>query len=672
MGRKSPFRYQFLRRRPIREVDDEVKGGGFLYCRTIPKDVRAAMSGQVHLPWSDQTIVIGSSATIKISLSTTCLATAKTRWHQLHAHVETIVCEAVKRTRRERDRTSASSRVRAPGLSRDQIKTLGAQVEHKILADHEHGMFDRAARLRAREVDWIHRGLDDPPSDRELHNLECRHHWNEAEYARALYREHDFETPNQPLVFSVERGLVDDSAELRADEKAFEIPDEITSLLAENGIELPAEHPDRRLVAREFYAAMQRGHEAVLRRLDGDATIETPPEPEKLVVATPSDDAPRLSQAFSTWKTERRPAKGVAQDYETQITRFIELHGDLPVSEIRRKHVAEFRDIMLLFPRMVPKTKRGLDTRSLCAWADENNVPRLSLATVNDKCVGALSAVFGLLINQSVVEDNPCAGMKLKEKDKDRQPREPYDRSDIARLLRSPLFTSPPKIPRGGQGAAAQWLPLLGLYTGARLEELGQLRTADVQIFEGIHFLDMITLDDAAGGHVQRKNGASRRDIPIHRDLIEFGFLEFVEAQRQAKRTRLFPELAFCPKKEKYTSAWSKWWGRWARKHVSPMKSKCYHSFRHLFADQLRATDAADSMIERLMGHSSGKTTRRYGRGHDLAKYDAVVQRIVVKGVDMEVLAPAIRQALADAGNAGSIVAAKPPHHDVQAAAIAA
>ncbi len=117
-------------------------------------------------------------------------------------------------------------------------------------------MFDRAARLRARQIDWIHRGLDDPPSDRELHNLECWHHWNEAEYARALYREHDFETPNQPLVFSVERGLVDDSADLRADEKAFEIPDEITSLLAENGIELPAEHPDRRLVAREFYAAM--------------------------------------------------------------------------------------------------------------------------------------------------------------------------------------------------------------------------------------------------------------------------------------------------------------------------------------------------------------------------------------------------------------------------------
>ncbi len=511
MARKSPFRFQFLRRRPLRVVDDEVRGGGFLYCRSIPKDVRAAMSGQVHLPWSDQMIVIGSSGTIKISLSTTCLSIAETRWRQLHAHVENIVCEAVKRTRRERDRISASSRVRVSGLSRDQIKTLGAQVEHKILADQEHAMFDRAARLRARQIDWIHRGLDDPPSDHELHNLECWHHWSEAEYARALYREHDFETPNQPLVFSVERGLVDDSADLRADEKAFEIPDEITSLLAENGIELPADHPDRRLVAREFYAAMQRGHEAVLRRLEGDATIETPPEPEKLVVATPSDDAPRLSQAFGTWKTERRPAKGVAKDYETQITRFIELHGDLPVSEIRRKHVAEFRDLMLHFPRKVPQAKRRLDTRSLCAWADQNNVPRLSLATVNDKCVGALSAVFGLLINQSVVEDNPCAGMKLKEKDKDRQPREPYDRNDIARLLRSPLFTSPPKIPRGGQGAAAQWLPLLGLYTGARLEELGQLRTADVQTFEGIHFLDMITLDDAAGGMSSGRMGHPAR-----------------------------------------------------------------------------------------------------------------------------------------------------------------
>ncbi len=86
-------------------------------------------------------IVIASSATIKISLSTTCLATAKTRWHQLHAHVETIVCEG-----RKADATGTRSyfrllSVRVSGLSRDQIKTLGAQVEHKILADHEHGMF---------------------------------------------------------------------------------------------------------------------------------------------------------------------------------------------------------------------------------------------------------------------------------------------------------------------------------------------------------------------------------------------------------------------------------------------------------------------------------------------------------------------------------------------------
>ncbi len=72
------------------------------------------------------------------------------------------------------------------------------------------------------------------------------------------------------------------------------------------------------------------------------------------------------------------------------------------------------------------------------------------------------------------------------------------------------------------------------------------------------------------------------------------------------------------------------------------------------------------------MGHSSGKTTRRYGRGHDLAKYDAVVQRIVVKGVDMKALAPVIRLALADAGNAGSIVAAKTPHKIAPTAAIAA
>ena len=43
--------------------------------------------------------------------------------------------------------------------------------------------------------------------------------------------------------------------------------------------------------------------------------------------------------------------------------------------------------------------------------------------------------------------------------------------------------------PKGGAGEAAYWVPILAMFTGARLEELGQLMRVDVQSERGTHFL---------------------------------------------------------------------------------------------------------------------------------------------------------------------------------------
>jgi hypothetical protein len=72
-------------------------------------------------------------------------------------------------------------------------------------------------------------------------------------------------------------------------------------------------------------------------------------------------------------------------------------------------------------------------------------------------------------MKQGVFEANPCAGMKLKVQDGDREGRVPYDSEDLKRLFNSPLYAKTPRIPKAARAAAGQWLPLLGLYTGARL-----------------------------------------------------------------------------------------------------------------------------------------------------------------------------------------------------------
>ena len=100
----------------------------------------------------------------------------------------------------------------------------------------------------------------------------------------------------------------------------------------------------------------------------------------------------------------------------------------------------------------------------------------------------------------------------------------------INAMLALPVYTQGER-PRGGAGEAAYWLPLLGLYSGTRLEELGGLMVADVALEDGVHYL---RIDDNAARRVKTKS--SRRRVPLHPVWIELGFLRYVERLRAAGR----------------------------------------------------------------------------------------------------------------------------------------
>src|SRR5687768_14137237 len=103
----------------------------------------------------------------------------------------------------------------------------------------------------------------------------------------------------------------------------------------------------------------------------------------------------------------------------------------------------------------------------------------------------------------------------------------PYDAGDLKKLF------SDEAVERRKGKPADEWLPFLALYTGGRLEELGQLRTADVREHDGVTYLAI------EGGDGKRiKNRSSRRRIPVHPELVGLGFLSFVARQRTATHER--------------------------------------------------------------------------------------------------------------------------------------
>src|SRR5215471_14093988 len=70
-------------------------------------------------------------------------------------------------------------------------------------------------------------------------------------------------------------------------------------------------------------------------------------------------------------------------------------------------------------------------------------------------------------------------------KEQTRRLKRSYRPEEVKRVLHSPVFTKGHR-PKAGKGDAAFWLPLLLLFTGARLEELCHLTVDHIRTSEGM------------------------------------------------------------------------------------------------------------------------------------------------------------------------------------------
>lgn len=135
------------------------------------------------------------------------------------------------------------------------------------------------------------------------------------------------------------------------------------------------------------------------------------------------------------------------------------------------------------------------------------------------------------------------------------------------------------------------WLPIMGLYTGARLEELASLRLEQVYEEDGIWVFD-----------IQRaKNANSVRKVPLHKQLVESTFLDYVKNLKEKKKTMLFPHLV--ETKNGYSKNTSRKFGLWLDKIEIKDDRKVFHSFRHTFINRLTNMGVHPALIMSIVGH---------------------------------------------------------------------
>ena len=90
---------------------------------------------------------------------------------------------------------------------------------------------------------------------------------------------------------------------------------------------------------------------AVLARHKGEP-VETPPLSGPDQNGTLAGGA--LKDALAGWQKERLPSPGVLAEYERATRLFSELHGDLPITQIKRSHARSFREALTRAGRMGP------------------------------------------------------------------------------------------------------------------------------------------------------------------------------------------------------------------------------------------------------------------------------------------------------------------------------
>lgn len=85
---------------------------------------------------------------------------------------------------------------------------------------------------------------------------------------------------------------------------------------------------------------------------------------------------------------------------------------------------------------------------------------------------------------------------------------------------------------------SAYWVPILLWYTGARRKEMCKLLCSDV--VKGDDVWSLSVQANESGG---LKNAVSKRNIPIHSELIRLGFINYVDAIWDSGPDLIFPDL---------------------------------------------------------------------------------------------------------------------------------
>jgi integrase len=271
-----------------------------------------------------------------------------------------------------------------------------------------------------------------------------------------------------------------------------------------------------------------------------------------------------LETAKEQYFTERAATlkKSTLAKHKGALRAFIESVGNIDVAMVDHKSVNDYKQ------------------KKLAA----GNHP----VTINDHMT-ILRGFFDYCIKNRIAKmENPAKDVNIVGADNKSESYMPFTLVELKRIFNPLLYCK-----WMGKKPDFYWGPLLGMFTGARAEELASLDLSQIEHVHGIAGIRVL----------EGKNLNAKRLIPIHDQLIALGFLEYVGLLRDAGYVKLFPHLK--DGKNGYHKNFTRQFGTYLDKPevniVDPLK--VFHSFRHMVITQLTNNGVNDGMKKAMVGH---------------------------------------------------------------------
>lgn len=309
-----------------------------------------------------------------------------------------------------------------------------------------------------------------------------------------------------------------------------------------------------------------------------------------------------LRRVLELWKEEAQPE--MPEQYAYPLEVFEGLLGSKPIDQFTKDDCRTFRTAITKLPSDQGGKLSKLTVPQKLEKAAKEDLPRLANSTAK-KHYGAVKHIFTFAASEGYIKSNPFESLKFPKAKESFYETERQGKRSISPDEMKILFKKAGEV--WGENDKRFWFLKLTASSGARGEELSQLRRKDFKKIAGRWCFELHDREDN-----KLKNASSVRKIPLSRDLLNSGFMDFVN---RVETHELIFELT--------PNAQGRLYPFMARHLRDLIRNKAEiddrrvtaHSLRHTFKDCLRAKNVYEDIQELLMGHRSAahRNSRSYG-----------------------------------------------------------